>query len=94
MKPQRPSPEIRHTPANANLQHTSTHIHKEHSQTFINTEIHAGKTASVYIKMANACFYKVFLSTACNKVSALLFFSLLADSLLLHYYYSLPLLPK
>jgi hypothetical protein len=23
-----------------------------------NTEIHAGKIASVYIKMANACFYK------------------------------------
>jgi hypothetical protein len=70
MKPQRPSPEIKHTPANANLQYTST-THKEHSQTFIQHRIHAGKTASVYIKMENACIYKVFLSTACNKVSAL-----------------------
>jgi hypothetical protein len=41
----------------------------EHSQTFIQHRIHAGKTSSTYIKMENACLYKVFLSTACNKVS-------------------------
>jgi hypothetical protein len=33
VKPQRPSPEIKHTPANAQLQYTST-TYKEHSQTF------------------------------------------------------------
>jgi hypothetical protein len=38
MKPQRPSPEIRHTPANANLQHTSTtYIKNTHRHSF-NTE--------------------------------------------------------
>jgi hypothetical protein len=49
MKPQRPSPEIKHTPANANLQYTSTTYKNTHRHSF-NTEIHAGKTASVYIK--------------------------------------------
>jgi hypothetical protein len=36
------------------------------------------------LNMENACIYKVFLSTACNKVSALLFCSLLADPLLFY----------
>jgi hypothetical protein len=47
----------------------SQHIKNTHKHPH-DTEIYAGKTASVYIKMANACFYKVFLSMACNKVSA------------------------
>ena len=48
------------------------HIKNTHGHSH-NTGIHAGKTASVYIKMANACLYNVFLSTTCNKVSALYF---------------------
>jgi hypothetical protein len=59
------------------------HIKNTHRHSF-NTEIHAGKTASVYIKMANACLYKVFLSTACNKVSALLFSSSLYSQILFY----------
>jgi hypothetical protein len=69
MKPQKTSNlEIKHLQMqtyNIHLQH----IYK-HSQTFIQHRIHAGKTASVYIKMANAYIYKVFLSMACEKVSA------------------------
>jgi hypothetical protein len=40
------------------------------------------KLLLVILNMENACIYKVFLSTACNKVSAPLFCSLLADFLL------------
>jgi hypothetical protein len=82
VKPQRPSLEIQPTPANAQLQHTSTTYIKNTHRHPHNTEIHAGKTASVYIKITNACLYKVFLSMTCNKVSALPFCSLLACSLL------------
>jgi hypothetical protein len=78
MKPQRLlKPEIK------NSCKCLTYIYNiiEHSQTFIQHRLHAGKTASVYIKMENACFYKVFLSTACNKVSALLSSSLYSQIL-------------
>jgi hypothetical protein len=47
----------------------SHHIKNTHKHPH-DTEIYAGKTASVYIKKENAYFYKVFLSTTCNKVSA------------------------
>ena len=46
------------------------------------------------LNMENACIYKVFLSTACNKVSSLLFCSLLADYPLLHILLALDLLPN
>jgi hypothetical protein len=82
MKPQRPSPEIQPTPANAQLQHTSTTYIKNTHRHPHNTEMHAGKTTSVCIKMENVYLYKVFLSTAYNKVSTLPFCSLLANSLL------------
>jgi hypothetical protein len=48
MKPQRTSPEIKHTPANENLQHTYTAYKNTHRHSF-NTEIHAGKVASVIL---------------------------------------------
>jgi hypothetical protein len=72
-------PETRHTPANANLQHTSTTYKNTHRHSH-NTEIHAGKIAFVYIKMANACLYKGVLELSL----ALLLFSLLTDSLLFY----------
>jgi hypothetical protein len=46
----------------------SQHINNTHRHPH-NTHSHAGKTTAC-IKMANACIYKVFLSTVCNKVSA------------------------
>jgi hypothetical protein len=77
VKPQRPSPEIK------TLLQMPTYIHSQHTK---NTHRHPFNTEYMqekllfYIKMENACIYKVFLSTACNKVSALLFCSLLTDS--------------
>jgi hypothetical protein len=53
VKPQRPSTlEIKHIPANAQLQDTSTTYHGTHTDIHI-TYRNAGKTA-LYIKMANA----------------------------------------
>jgi hypothetical protein len=54
MKPQRPSPEIRHTPANANLQHTSTTYKRTLTDIHL-THSHAGKTA-ICIKYGK-CLY-------------------------------------
>jgi hypothetical protein len=43
VKPQRPSPEIKHTPANATTAYITAY--KEHSQTSHSTQNNAGKTA-------------------------------------------------
>jgi hypothetical protein len=75
VKPQRPSPEIKHTPANAQLHIHSQHTNRTHTDIHI-TQNNAGKTASVYIKMANACIYKVF-----SELSLALLFSLYSHSL-------------
>jgi hypothetical protein len=77
MKPQRPSPEIK-TTYKCKPTTYIYNIHREHSQTFIQHTIMQEKLLFV-LNMENACIYKVFLSTACNKVSALLFYSLLTD---------------
>jgi hypothetical protein len=68
VKPQRPSPEIKPLlqmhDNNIHLQHIkNTHRHP------FNTEYMQEKLLFV-LNMENACIYKVFLSTACNKVSA------------------------
>jgi hypothetical protein len=64
------------------LQHTFT-AYKEHSQTSIQHRIMQEKLLFV-LNMENACIYKVFLSTACNKVSALLSSALYSYSPLLN----------
>jgi hypothetical protein len=58
MKPQRPSPEIKHTPTNAQPQHTFT-TYEEHSQTSIQHRISCRKNCfCIKLKLANACIYK------------------------------------
>jgi hypothetical protein len=61
MKPQRPSTlEIKHPPANA--YHTSTTYNGTHTDIHVTQNIMQEKLLC-YIKLANACIYKVFLSS-------------------------------
>jgi hypothetical protein len=57
VKPQRPSPEIKYTPANENLPYTSTTYKNTHRHPH-NTEYMQEKLLLFILKMANACFYK------------------------------------